>query len=200
MSQILALLPEARTASRASAPAPTTQLAATSFSEKQQQLPSSYYQPALPPPVYGTAVASVLAMAHALYAYHPSDAGDLAFSPADRIAIHEFMNADWAKGRNERTGLEGIFPRSYVQVVDEASVHSPLVPVQMPQQQVQQHGGISAFGGMPMMVSEGGGGGGLTTGNAKIDSNGKKFGKKLGNAAIFGAGATIGSSIVGSIL
>jgi len=28
---------------------------------------------------------------------------------------------------------------------------------------------------------------------------GKKFGKKLGNAAIFGAGATIGSDIVNSI-
>jgi len=28
---------------------------------------------------------------------------------------------------------------------------------------------------------------------------GKKFGKKLGNAAIFGAGATIGGNIVNSI-
>jgi LAS seventeen-binding protein 1/2 len=33
----------------------------------------------------------------------------------------------------------------------------------------------------------------------KFEENGKKFGKKMGNAAIFGAGATIGSNIVNSI-
>ena len=32
-----------------------------------------------------------------------------------------------------------------------------------------------------------------------FDDRGKKFGKKLGNAAIFGAGATIGGNIVNSI-
>lgn len=34
---------------------------------------------------------------------------------------------------------------------------------------------------------------------SKTQEQGKKFGKKLGNAAIFGAGATIGSNIVNSI-
>lgn len=34
---------------------------------------------------------------------------------------------------------------------------------------------------------------------SKVEEGGKKFGKKLGNAAIFGAGATIGSNIVNSI-
>jgi hypothetical protein len=33
----------------------------------------------------------------------------------------------------------------------------------------------------------------------KVNEYGKKFGKKLGNAAIFGAGATIGGNIVNSI-
>jgi hypothetical protein len=36
-------------------------------------------------------------------------------------------------------------------------------------------------------------------GGSKMGEHGKKFGKKLGNAAIFGAGATIGSNIVNSI-
>jgi hypothetical protein len=34
---------------------------------------------------------------------------------------------------------------------------------------------------------------------SKIEENGKKFGKKLGNATIFGAGATIGGNLVNSI-
>lgn len=34
---------------------------------------------------------------------------------------------------------------------------------------------------------------------SKFEENGKKFGKKMGNAAIFGAGATIGSNIVNGI-
>ena len=34
---------------------------------------------------------------------------------------------------------------------------------------------------------------------SKGQEQGKKFGKKLGNAAIFGAGATIGGNIVNSI-
>ncbi|KAK2821765.1 hypothetical protein FQN49_007697 [Arthroderma sp. PD_2] len=33
----------------------------------------------------------------------------------------------------------------------------------------------------------------------KFEENGKKFGKKMGNAAIFGAGATIGSNLVNGI-
>ena len=45
-----------------------------------------------------------IAMASALCLYTPSDAGDLAIQPNDRIVITEFMNADWAKGRNERIG------------------------------------------------------------------------------------------------
>jgi hypothetical protein len=36
-------------------------------------------------------------------------------------------------------------------------------------------------------------------GGSKVGDAGKKIGKKLGNAAIFGAGATIGSNIVNSI-
>lgn len=34
---------------------------------------------------------------------------------------------------------------------------------------------------------------------SKLEEHGKKFGKKMGNAAIFGAGATIGSNIVNGI-
>ena len=151
-----------------------------------------------------------MATASALYEYHPSDAGDLAIVPNDRIFITEFMNADWAKGRNERTGMEGIFPRSYVNVLDEKNGmgQPPPPPAQ------------SNYGNMPLDVSQAGSS--VPPKQAsKFEQNGKKFGKKMGNAgmsmtlrracrhhswyvadpltAIFGAGATIGSNIVNGI-
>lgn len=107
------------------------------------------------------------------------------------------MNADWAKGRNERTGLEGIFPRSYVNILDEKS------PPQ--QQQYGYNSGAGAYGvrppttpatgngtsygNLPMEVSQSGSGGGSNMNGqgggkeSKLGANGKKFGKKLGNAS-----------------
>ena len=79
------------------------------------------------------------------------------------------------------------------------------------------------YGNMPVAVSQSGGGAGGGGVPSKVEENGKKFGKKLGNAgtfdfshiprhllcaslrvpdwsvAIFGAGATIGSNIVNGI-
>lgn len=105
-----------------------------------------------------------------MYEYQPSDAGDLALQPNDRVAITEFMNADWAKGRNERTGQEGIFPRSYVNVVDEKSAMAGFVkPPPTPSQ----------YGNAPLSVSESGGGSSM---GGKVNDNTKKFGKRLGNA------------------
>ena len=110
-----------------------------------------------------------------MFEYQPSDAGDLALQPNDRIAVTEFMNADWAKGRNERTGQEGIFPRSYVNIVDEKSAMGGFVkPPPTPSQ----------YGNVPLSVSQNGGGssmGGMAS-NSKVNDNTKKFGKKLGNA------------------
>lgn len=98
-----------------------------------------------------------LATASALYAYTPADAGDLALLPNDQIAITEFMNADWAKGRNERTGMVGIFPRSYVRVVDEKSAVGAQAP--LPQ-------GMG-YGNIPLEVAQGPGGGAAPGGDRK---------------------------------
>jgi hypothetical protein len=72
-----------------------------------------------PPPAYPSAPSmpvgpSVLTYASAMYQYNAQDAGDLALLPNDKIAVTEYMNAEWWKGKNERTGQEGIFPASYV--------------------------------------------------------------------------------------
>ena len=59
--------------------------------------------------------------------------------PGDRIAITEYMNAEWWKGRNERTGQEGIFPRSYVNVSEEKG---PTVPAAADQPQPSNYGNM----------------------------------------------------------
>jgi len=189
LSSILALLPDPSSAAPSAIRPPTTSLGNLSISEKQ---PTNFYSPSpspAPPPAYASPPS--LAKASALYAYAPTDAGDLALLPNDRIQVLEYMNADWAKGRNERTGQEGIFPRSYVNVLEEKN--TGMVP---PPPNPQQN---NNYGNMPLAVSQSGAGGD-GAGRSKFDENGKKFGKKLGNAAIFGAGATLGSSIVNGIL
>ncbi|KAI9887564.1 MAG: hypothetical protein M1823_000655 [Watsoniomyces obsoletus] len=142
------------------------------------------YPPA--PPAYSHA--PVLAWVTALYAYNGQDPGDLVIMPSDRIAVLEYTNGDWWKGRNERTGQEGIFPRSYVQADDARTSMPPpssSMPVTTPN-----------YGNMPLAVSQGP----VTPVTpGPVETQGKKFGKKLGNAAIFGAGATIGSNIVNKI-
>ncbi|KKA16934.1 SH3 domain protein [Rasamsonia emersonii CBS 393.64] len=167
---------------------PTSQLANTSLNEKTSVPSQNQYPSTAPPPSYAQS-APVLSIASALYAYTPTDAGDLALQPHDRIQVLEHMNNDWWRGRNERTNLEGIFPRSYVTVLDE----KPAPPVAAPQP--------TNYGNMPLEVSESGSSAPTSGGRkpSKFEEQGKKFGKKMGNAAIFGAGATIGSNIVNSI-
>ncbi|RYP29705.1 hypothetical protein DL767_006580 [Monosporascus sp. MG133] len=183
----------------------------------QAQPPPSYQQTGAPslPPRGGTPAAPppqkpVLAHARALYRYQAADDRDLSFERDDLIAVHEYMNADWWMGRNERTGAEGIFPKNYVHV-DPAEApkqqymgYAPpapvgggyAAPVPAPQAQNPYNAPVP-----PMAVAEGGAnqGGGASQGDGKMAEHGKKFGKKLGNAAIFGAGATIGSNLVNSI-
>lgn len=178
-------------------------------------------QAAPPPPPPPPAGKPVIAHARALYKYAASDARDCSFERDDRIAVHEYMNADWWMGRNLRTGSEGIFPKNYVELdvapppgppppqmtpagypVDEKAGYNGYQPPGQP-----QYGGYPPPPGQqnpynssvpPMAVAEQGSGSGQG-GDGKVGEYGKKFGKKLGNAAIFGAGATIGGNIVNSI-
>jgi hypothetical protein len=60
-------------------------------SEKNQYIP--FAAPALPPPAYGSG-AQILSLASALYAYTPTDAGDLALQQNDRVQVTEHMNND----------------------------------------------------------------------------------------------------------
>lgn len=184
-----------------------------SYAQSTASPPSlpSRNNPAPPPPPDSK---PVLAHARALYRYTASDARDCSFERDDRVAVHEYMNADWWMGRNLRTGQEGIFPRNYV-VVEEQD-KGPVAPVVQQPVGYQQPQYAAQPGGYPGAGYPGAAGGGYPAapppgpayqqqqpeqegGGSKMGEHGKKFGKKLGNAAIFGAGATIGSNIVNSI-
>ncbi|KAG9780433.1 hypothetical protein KCU88_g3707, partial [Aureobasidium melanogenum] len=190
LSSILAQLP-AQTPLHAPLHAPANASTETPVDQFSNMSLKEHYAPVptpapLPPPAY-VQTPQILSIATALYAYTPTDAGDLALEQGDRIQVTEHMNNDWWRGRNERTNLEGIFPRSYVNVIDEKRP-----PMALPQS--------SDYGNMPLQISQTG----STTNSegrkySKLEEQGKKFGKKMGNAAIFGAGATIGSNIVNGI-
>lgn len=168
-------------------------------------LPSRNNPPAPPPPSK-----PVVARARALYRYQAADDRDLSFERDDRVAVHEYMNDDWWMGRNERTGAEGIFPKNYVQIDhgEKAGFYAPSAPAQPTYNNNNNNGGYPAppqgqnpYNSQvpPMAVAEGGGSNGEGGSSGKVGEAGKKIGKKLGNAAIFGAGATLGGNLVNSI-
>jgi len=72
---------------------PTTQMSNVSFNEKAQ-LHNQYVSPSPQPPPAYPQVPPILSLATALYAYTPTDPGDLAMSPNDRIQVTEHMNDD----------------------------------------------------------------------------------------------------------
>ena len=157
---------------------PVSQSANTNIrNEKQESYfgPMQSPQPA-PPPAYASA--PQLAVARALYPYNPTDAGDVALQPNDEVSVLEYVNAEWWKGRNLRTGQEGIFPRSYVKVQDEKAGTGPAPAPPVP---------ATNYGNMPLDVSQGAVAPADPGQPGKFNGAGKKFGKKLGNAAIFGA-------------
>lgn len=157
-----------------SIPSQTTNEHVASVSEKRGGFhPITTPQPP-PPPAYNTP--PLLTWATALYAYHPTDLGDLPLLPNDRVAVTEYTNGDWWKGRNERTGMEGIFPQKYVQVVDEKSPVSTMTAPPAP-----------SYGNMPLEVSQGQAASSTPATPGRLETHGKKFGKKLGDATIFGA-------------
>ncbi|KAK6530257.1 hypothetical protein TWF694_003620 [Orbilia ellipsospora] len=157
----------------------------SNFNEKTNPATPAY-TPAAPPAYSHPPTLSVVT---ALYPYSATDAGDLALNTGDTINVTEYVNADWWRGVNPATGQTGIFPKNYVKAAAA------------PNSEKDGYG----YGNVPLQVANGGSSSAQVDPNqpqqpSKLEAGGKKFGKKLGNAAIFGAGATIGSSIVGAIL
>ena len=153
-----------------------------------------------------------IARATALYRY--SEPSDLNFEVGDQISVFQYMNGEWWFGKNMRTGLEGVFPVNYVQVQSNSPAYGGIrasasgagdekaggygsgYPGQQ-QQGPPAPGPSNPYNGPipPMQMANEP----TESKPGKGQEMGKKFGKKLGNAAIFGAGATIGGNIVNSI-
>ncbi|CAL9727540.1 [PSI+] inducibility protein 3 [Monosporozyma unispora] len=158
----------------------------------------------------------------AIYEFEPQQGGDLHIRPGDKIEVLEKPSPEWYKGKCN--GETGMFPSNYVkpafsgssavvksqppqydapeekysqqqyqapppqqyQAPPQQHYQPPYPPAstgyyQQPQQQPQQ---VIVQQEQPQ-----------NTGSSQM----KKFGSKLGNAAIFGAGATLGSDLVNSI-
>jgi hypothetical protein len=56
-----------------------------------------------------------------LYDYDSPEMGDLCFVAGEKLVLLEAVDADWLRGR-KRNGLEGLFPRAFVQVDLEPGV------------------------------------------------------------------------------
>ncbi|CAD6506407.1 BgTH12-07333 [Blumeria graminis f. sp. triticale] len=147
-----------------------------------------------------------LTRAMALYRY--AEPGDCNFEAGDMIAVYEYMNTDWWLGKNLRTGQEGVFPHNYVQVQpiagpgmysnEKANTYGNGYPGPYQAQAMPPPASSNPYNSSvpPMQVAEQQ----TTDGKpSKGGEMGKKIGKKLGNAAIFGAGATMGGNLVNSI-
>lgn len=154
----------------------------------------------------------------ALYEFQPQQDGDLYIRPGDKIEVVEKPSPEWYKGKCN--GNVGMFPSNYVKPLESAMVKVQPPSYQPPkekppqqydyqyqQQQTQQYQPpyppASTGYYQPQQVQQ------QPqqlvvqqdqqqqqhTGSSQL----KKFGSKLGNAAIFGAGATLGSDLVNSI-
>lgn len=163
-------------------------------------------------------VASGSELVEALYRFDPQQDGDLALSPGDKVEVLEKPSNEWFKGRCN--GRVGMFPANYVKPAfsgSEASRPNVPPPPQYEQQQEVQRMNTQQSGGSYQQPYPP-----ASTGyyqqqqpqqqqqqqqpqeqqqQQQHHSSGhlRKFGSKLGNAAIFGAGATMGSDLVNSI-
>jgi hypothetical protein len=196
--------------SRSAATSPSAPTASFSNLSVNDPPPPAYNNPT-PPSLPGrTPSKPEISRATALYRY--AEAGDCNFEVGDQISVFEHMNVDWWLGKNLRTGQEGVFPVNYVQVQtnpsgaistapkgyygnEKASGYGGYRPQQ--EQGPPPPGPSNPYNSAvpPMQIAEQP----VESRPGKGQEMGKKFGKKLGNAAIFGAGASIGGNIVNSI-
>ena len=119
------------------------------------------------------------------YEYSSDNPGDLELQFGDTIVVNQHTDKDWWSGRCTRTGQEGWFPKNRVVVLTDGEKKglNEKADDNMMMNVAHNRGDNSGFSGPS----------GSTNfeqddkGKSKLQEQGKKFGSKLGNAAIFGA-------------
>lgn len=188
------------------------------------QSSASLAAPAGPPPTQRrTSVSSTSKgeYAEAIYDYAPQQSDDLRLSRGDKITVLEKVSDAWWKG--SVNGRSGMFPANYVKLYSAPSDDSrsavnvapppsyqqsqpfyqqqqqqPYYQQQMQQPYYQQSQstlnipGQIPVGQPPVQQQP-------QQQQGQHSGSFKRFGSKLGDAAIFGAGATIGSDLINSI-
>lgn len=177
--------------------------------------------PSVPPP--SAAPREPIGYCKVLYDYNAQEREDLQLRKNDKVVVVEHLSSDWWKGyrRNEDPQSAGVFPANYITTISkeefDAKSDRPAVAVgekqsynssqsnlpqqeynpypppaqnYYPPQQMQQQPPPQQYVVQQEVQQQP-----QSSGHNHL----KKFGSKLGNAAIFGAGATIGSDIVNSI-
>lgn len=175
----------------------------------------------LPRPAPALPAQAAAEYVEALYDYAPQQAGDLQLRTGDKVRVLEKMSPDWWKGQ---VGTEsGVFPSNYVKPVSASPDAAPPIyseksqshqtqavpalnvasaPSQAPQQfyqqqppqQYYQQAPPQQFYQQPLQPQQV-----QQVQQPEKKSSMSRFGSQLGQAVIFGAGATIGSDIVNSI-
>eukprot|EP00730_Choanoeca_flexa_P008138 TRINITY_DN12449_c0_g1_i4.p1 TRINITY_DN12449_c0_g1~~TRINITY_DN12449_c0_g1_i4.p1 ORF type:complete len:844 (+),score=197.66 TRINITY_DN12449_c0_g1_i4:107-2638(+) len=79
-------------------------------------------------PVPSAATTDHPGAAVAIYDYDSAEMSDLSFAAGEKLVLLEAVDADWFKGR-KRNGLEGLFPRSFVQVELEPGLDPSTQPL-----------------------------------------------------------------------
>lgn len=139
-------------------------------------------------------------VAEALYDFSPQEQDDVGFRRGDKVQILEKPSADWWKGSVD--GRVGMFPSNYVKPLnnekqsvaappsfEQAQMYQPPMQSQQPPFPPQSTNYYPPQQPQPVPAEQA----------HHHGKHFKKFGSKLGNAAVFGAGATIGSDLVNSI-
>lgn len=149
--------------------------------------------------------------AEAVYAYQPQQAEDLQLHVGDKIAVTQKLSASWWRGTCN--GRAGIFPANYVkplgsQPATQTRSEKPsqnAFPYQQYQQQqqipvyepVQQQQQVVGYQQQPVQQQQPAQEQPAQQEHHHPHMSG--LASRLGSAAIFGAGATVGSNIVNSI-
>lgn len=172
----------------AAGPVPKSTTPAVPHPAQQRFLPIAQQPPPPPPPSAAPpsySPAPVLSLAEALWAFPGTEPGDLSFQAGDKLEVLEKVKDDWWKGRIAGREHAGLFPSSYVretQILRE----KPALPSLPPRAGYGPGGnpmtdvahGTSVFESQQQEEA---------AKKPLLGKNGEKFGKKLGNAAIFGA-------------